>query len=71
MDLECSIFGAQRSFNALGAQNNGVQKLRRRKRGVIIFNFFPSASKHKLPEKNHENLALGAQKAPQGAIFLG
>ena len=48
MDLEGSILGAQRSFNALGAQNNG-----------------------NTTQKNHENLAFGAQKAPKGAIFGG
>ena len=71
MDLEGSIFGAQRSFNALGAQNNGVQKLRRGKRGVIIFNFWPSASKLKLPEKIMKIWPLGRKKRLKEHFFGG
>ena len=62
IDLEGSIFEAQRSFNALGAQNNSVQKLRRRKMGVIIFNFFPSASKLKLWPLGRKEPFLGGKQ---------
>ena len=65
MDLEGSIFEAHRSFNALGAQRNGVQKLKRRKMGVIIFNFLPSASNRKLPEKIVKFWPLGRKKRPK------
>ena len=71
MDLEGSVYGAQRSFNALGAQYNGVQKLRRRKMGVIIFNFFPSASKLKLSEKIVKIWPLGRKKRPKEQYFGG
>ena len=50
LDLGASIFGVQRRVTAQNIRGNILQRLRTKKWGVIIFNFFPHSPKSDLPE---------------------